>query len=91
MDYEWNFLVSWYEKYPAGRVPKAVHYTEGGPWFPDYRGTDYCDEWFAELRACAPAARTRSAAQPGCALRPRLARGWQVRGHAAGPPAAVPV
>ena len=52
IDYEWNFLVEWYTAYPAPRLPKAIHYTEGGPWFPDYRlkGTDYQQEWFAELK-----------------------------------------
>ena len=26
----------WYKPYGDGRLPKAVHYTEGGPWFPDF-------------------------------------------------------
>ncbi len=47
--YHWNFLVDWYKPYEEG-VPGAIHYTEGGPWFPDYReGHDYGKEWFEEL------------------------------------------
>ena len=51
IDHEWNFLVEWYKPYPDGRMPKAIHYTEGGPWFPDYRNTDYGKIWFEYLRA----------------------------------------
>ena len=55
--YHWNFLVDWYTPYTEeeiekkGGKPGAIHYTEGGPWFPDYRDTDYSKEWFEELRA----------------------------------------
>ena len=27
-----------------------MHYTEGGPWFPDYRDVDYAAEWMRHLR-----------------------------------------
>lgn len=40
---EWNHLVG-YSKCPD---PKAVHYTEGGPWFEKYRNVEYADEWLA--------------------------------------------
>lgn len=33
---------------------------EGGPWFPDYRSTDYAKEWFDELKARAPEMAARS-------------------------------
>ena len=36
IDYDRNFLVGWYPRYENGRLPKAIHYTEGGPWFPGY-------------------------------------------------------
>ena len=49
LDISWNFLVEWYTA-DASRPPKAVHFTEGGPWFPDYRDTDYAEEWFKYLR-----------------------------------------
>lgn len=49
--YTWNFLVGWYKKLEDGKVPGAIHYTEGGPWFPDHRaiGVDYQQEWLDEL------------------------------------------
>jgi len=40
----WNYLVGVYDKDPNA---KMVHYTEGGPYFTDYRDSDYSDEWFA--------------------------------------------
>mmetsp|Transcript_15766 Transcript_15766/g.44119 ORF Transcript_15766/g.44119 Transcript_15766/m.44119 type:complete len:282 (+) Transcript_15766:153-998(+) len=49
IDYSWNFLVEWYTPDPE-KLPGAIHYTEGGPWFPDYRTTDYAKEWFDELK-----------------------------------------
>jgi len=50
---EWNWLVGEYDYNPAA---KLVHYTIGGPYFPEYRDCDYADEWFAEhdsMRQCA--------------------------------------
>ena len=41
---EWNWLVGWYHQ-PYDGVPKALHYTEGGPWFENYRDCDYADIW----------------------------------------------
>tara|TARA_B110000977_G_scaffold134355_1_gene171000 strand:+ start:977 stop:1639 length:663 start_codon:yes stop_codon:yes gene_type:complete len=40
---EWNWLVGEYEK---NNEAKNVHFTEGGPWFKDYKDVDYADEWF---------------------------------------------
>lgn len=40
----WNYLVGVYDKNPDA---KMVHYTEGGPYFTDYRDADYSDEWFS--------------------------------------------
>ena len=45
---EWNWLVGEYE-YNA--KAKMVHYTLGGPYFPEYRNCDYAQEWFAEYDA----------------------------------------
>lgn len=40
----WNYLVNEYEKrYDA----KLVHFTDGGPYFEEYKNDDYADEWFA--------------------------------------------
>ena len=50
IDFEWNFLVECYKPFEGNRKPKAIHYTEGGPWFPDHRCTDYASEWFSYLR-----------------------------------------
>lgn len=43
---EWNWLEGWCQK-PAGGKPKAVHFTNGGPWFEDWQDVDYADEWKA--------------------------------------------
>lgn len=37
---EWNWLVNWYKE-PEDGSPKAIHYTEGGPWFENYRHSEY--------------------------------------------------
>ena len=39
---EWNWLVGEYDYNPAARI---AHFTRGGPYFPDYAGCDYADEW----------------------------------------------
>ena len=44
---EWNWLVGEYKHNPAA---KLVHFTIGGPYFDEYRGCDYADEWFEERR-----------------------------------------
>jgi hypothetical protein len=44
---EWNWLEGWNEK-PARGVPKAVHFTRGGPWFAQWQDVDYGDLWRAE-------------------------------------------
>jgi len=51
---EWNFLVDYY----PNRAPSTIynfHYTEGGPYFEDYRDCSYGDIWWEEydyLRHC---------------------------------------
>jgi len=40
----WNWLVGWYKE-PNDGSPKAIHYTEGGPWFENYRDCDYHQKW----------------------------------------------
>jgi len=44
---EWNWLVNWYHE-PEDGTPKAVHYTEGGPWFPNYIRCEYGANWVEE-------------------------------------------
>ena len=48
ISHEWNWLVGWYKE-PKDGSPKAIHYTEGGPWFPEYRFCDYHDIWKKKL------------------------------------------
>ena len=40
---EWNWLVGEYE---YNSNAKLVHYTEGGPYFKNYKHCDYAEEWF---------------------------------------------
>jgi len=41
---EWNWLVGWH-KSPEDGIPKALHFTEGGPWLDNYRDCEYSDVW----------------------------------------------
>ena len=40
---EWNFLVG-EEKVPK-QLPKLIHYTLGGPYFNEYKNTEYSGIW----------------------------------------------
>jgi lipopolysaccharide biosynthesis glycosyltransferase len=44
VDHSWNWLVGWYKE-PKDGEPKVLHYTEGGPWFKEYRDCEYNDVW----------------------------------------------
>jgi hypothetical protein len=48
---EWNWLVG---EYSYNARAKIVHFTIGGPYFPEYRACDYADEWRAELESLEP-------------------------------------
>lgn len=39
---EWNWLEGHSSK---DIIPKNIHYTRGGPWWKEYKDTDYADEW----------------------------------------------
>lgn len=41
---QWNWLVGWYKE-PQDGAPKALHYTEGGPWFEQHTNCEYADVW----------------------------------------------
>jgi hypothetical protein len=41
----WNYLVGEYDHRPDVSL---IHYTLGGPYFDEYRNTDYAAEWFRE-------------------------------------------
>lgn len=42
----WNHLVDEYEYDPAAKI---VHFTRGGPWFPQYGTCDYSEQWWDEF------------------------------------------
>lgn len=44
VSHEWNWLVGWYHA-PKDGHPRAIHYTQGGPWFPEYLGCEYGANW----------------------------------------------
>jgi len=44
---QWNWLVDEYTVAQHG-VPKALHYTNGGPWFDDYKTCPYASLWTEE-------------------------------------------
>ena len=46
---EWNWLVG---EYGYKNNVKNVHYTDGGPWFTDYRECDYAEDWFRNHDEC---------------------------------------
>ncbi len=46
LDLEWNFLVGEYPK--PERVPRVIHYTNGGPWFDEWQSCDFADLWSHE-------------------------------------------
>ena len=45
---EWNWLVGHYSE-PKDGTPKLIHYTEGGPWFENYRDCEFNELWKQEL------------------------------------------
>ena len=44
---EWNWLANEYE---YKEDVKNIHYTEGGPYFKDYKNTDYAIDWFNDYK-----------------------------------------
>ena len=44
----YNFLVGWNQIADTGK-PAAYHWTEGGPWFDNYRQCNHADVWFNYL------------------------------------------
>ena len=45
---EWNYLVG-HNTPDQCKEPKAVHYTEGGPWWAAYRDVPFSTDWKAEM------------------------------------------
>jgi hypothetical protein len=46
LDITWNWLVGEYDKPP--KDVRNVHWTVGGPYFTEYRNSDFSDEWIQE-------------------------------------------
>jgi lipopolysaccharide biosynthesis glycosyltransferase len=46
IDKEWNWLVGWYKE----GSPRALHYTEGGPWFENYKFCEHHEIWKQYLK-----------------------------------------
>ena len=44
ISHEWNWLAGWYTENDDG-YPKAIHYTEGGPWFENYVNCPLAEHW----------------------------------------------
>jgi len=44
LDKEWNWLVNWYTATDSN-IPKAIHFTEGGPWLAEYSTCEYSNLW----------------------------------------------
>ena len=42
VDYTWNWLVGWY-KLEVKNYPKAIHFTEGGPWHKGFENCEFSD------------------------------------------------
>lgn len=47
LDHTWNYLVGVYDDI---ETPKLIHYTEGGPWFENYRNCEFHRLWKDELQ-----------------------------------------
>ena len=47
LDHTWNYLVGVYDDI---ETPNLIHYTEGGPWFENYRDCEFHQLWKDELR-----------------------------------------
>ena len=76
LDLSWNFLVGEYPMPP--RLPNAIHYTNGGPWFENCRDVDYSELWMAErdivLAGSARPSRLEEARAPARSVRDSTAR-----------------
>ena len=46
LDSKWNHLVGVKTIAPSTN-PGLVHFTNGGPWLPQYKDVEYADEWRA--------------------------------------------
>ncbi len=47
LEKDWNHLVG---EQPPNPSAKLVHFTRGGPWFPEYRKCEFSGEWYEEFK-----------------------------------------
>lgn len=45
IDKSWNWLVGYYKEV-QNDTPKALHYTDGGPWLEEYKDCEYSSKWY---------------------------------------------
>ena len=45
IDKSWNWLVGYYKEV-QNSTPKALHYTDGGPWLEEYKDCEYSSKWY---------------------------------------------
>lgn len=45
IDKAWNWLVGYYKKNKESS-PKALHFTDGGPWLEEYKNSEYSSKWY---------------------------------------------
>lgn len=46
---QWNWLVGWYQE-PRDGSPKALHFTEGGPWFEGFEDCEYSNYYYKYVK-----------------------------------------
>jgi hypothetical protein len=46
LDLDWNFLEGEYAT--PDYIPKVIHFTNGGPWFDEWKHCDFADLWLQE-------------------------------------------
>jgi len=46
LDTDWNFLEGEYPQ--SDRIPRVIHYTNGGPWFEQWQNCGFADLWLRE-------------------------------------------
>ena len=50
LPHKWNHLAGYDDAIPSSKISN-IHYTSGGPYFEEYRETDYASEWFEEFNS----------------------------------------
>lgn len=47
LHHTWNYLVGYYSDIEK---PNILHYTDGGPWFENYKNCEFSENWNSELK-----------------------------------------